>query len=60
MTFDEWFAATKRRGDVPYGTAYELFARKAWNAAMDAAAQAISDSAYHSPAPVLALKAEQR
>lgn len=36
-TFDDWMSKMRATHEVPFGTAYEIFARKAWNAALAAA-----------------------
>jgi len=33
MTFEEWFGKMRAERKVPFGAAYEVFARTAWEAA---------------------------
>ncbi len=34
MNFETWILKMRRANKVPFGTAYELFAREAWTAAL--------------------------
>ena len=34
--FEDWMTKMRAARKVPFGTAYELFAREAWNAAVNA------------------------
>lgn len=36
MTFEQWITGQRERGQVPFGTAYELFSRKAFDAGVAA------------------------
>lgn len=49
MMFEDWMTKMRAARKVPFGTAYELFAREAWNAAIaegrEACAKACDDEA---------------
>jgi len=34
MAFEDWLVDMRQTGQVPFGTAYEMFARKAYDAAI--------------------------
>ena len=41
--FEDWITKMRASGRKPFGTAYELFAREAWNAATAAEREARAD-----------------